>query len=173
MPASLLILTGASGVGKTTLARAVQRADDSCKVFFFDSIGVPSAEVMATFGTGHQPGGSWQRAMTLQWMERLAPIVHSGQSVLFEGQMRIAFIREALAAQKMANARIILVECCDVVRASRLTHDRKQPELANENMTGWARYLHEEAIRDGCEILDTGTALISEEVEQIRSYLSR
>ena len=172
MSGSLVILTGASGVGKSTLARAVQQAHDSCDVFFFDSIGVPSAGVMATFGSGHQPGGAWQRAMTLQWIERLAPIVKSGRSVLFEGQMRIAFVEEALAAQQIRQAHIILIECSDAVRAARLIHDREQPELANDSMTGWARYLHEEAVAAGCEILDTGTTPLSEGVKQILLYLT-
>jgi adenylate kinase family enzyme len=173
MSGSLVILTGASGVGKTTLARAVQQADDSSDVFFFDSIGVPSAEVMATFGSGYQPGGAWQRAMTLQWIERLAPIARSERSVLFEGQMRISFIEEALATQQITNAHIILIECSDAVRAARLIHDREQPELASESMTGWARYLHEEAVAAGCEILDTGTTPLSEAVGRVLSYLNR
>jgi hypothetical protein len=150
----------------------VQQADDSHDVFFFDSIGVPSAEVMATFGSDHQPGGAWQRAVTLQWIERLAPIVKSGRSVLFEGQMRIAFILEALALHQVTHPRIILVECSDTVRAARLTHDREQPELANESMTGWAQYLHEEAVAAGCEVLDTGVTPLSEGAQRILSYLA-
>jgi hypothetical protein len=110
--------------------------------------------------------------MTLQWIERLAPIVKSGQCVLFEGQMRIAFIEEALAAQNLTNARILLVECSDAIRTSRLTHNRRQPELAHKSMSGWARYLHEEAIQTGCQILDTGTTPLDRGVELIASYLS-
>lgn len=159
-------------MGKTTLARAVERTHPRCTVFSFDSIGVPSADVMATFGDGHQPGGAWQRAMTLQWMERIAPIVESGQSVLFEGQMRIAFIQEALAAQKLGNAHILLVDCTDVARSFRLVHERGQPGLANESMKEWAKYLREEAIESGCEILDTSVVSFDDGVALIALYLS-
>jgi predicted kinase len=60
----LVIMTGASGSGKTTIAKAIEVYHPSITVFRFDNIGVPSAEVMASFGTDHQPGGAWQRAMT-------------------------------------------------------------------------------------------------------------
>jgi len=50
---------------------------------------------MATWGAGYQPGGAWQRAMTFKWLARIGPILAGGNTVPFEGQMRIAFIREA------------------------------------------------------------------------------
>lgn len=155
---SLVVLTGASGSGKTTLARAIQQAcPPHCEVLFFDSVGVPSAEAMRAFGDGHQPGGAWQRATTIQWMEHIAAVMCSGLSVLFEGQMRIGFIHEALALFGIKGARIVLIDCDDSTRAGRLHLDRNQPELATLDMMAWARYLRDEALQAGCEILDTGT----------------
>src|SRR5580693_4598846 len=122
-------MTGASGSGKTAIAKTIELHHPSITVFRFDTIGVPSAAVMATFGVGHQPGGAWQRAMTLKWLERIAPIVAAGQTVLFEGQMRIAFIQEALTTFAIQNARVLCVECDDATRSRRLTQDRLQPEL--------------------------------------------
>jgi hypothetical protein len=168
---SFVVLTGASGGGKTAIALAIERMHPEFTVFRFDTIGVPSAEVMATFGTGHQPGGAWQRAMTLQWFKRIAPILKAGGDVLFEGQMRIAFIQEALATYAISNARVILVECDDRTRTHRLTNDRQQPALANDNMMGWSRYLRQEAFEAGCEILDTGTLPLAESVRRIAGYL--
>jgi dephospho-CoA kinase len=171
---SLVVLTGASGSGKTTLAqRILQSFPAACEVFFFDSIGVPSVDVMKTWGDGHQPGGAWQRAMTLMWFERIAPVLATGKSVLFEGQMRIAFIQEALIASNITGATLVLVECDDKVRAERLTAHRQQPELANEQMMGWARYLRDEAEQAHCEILDTGSTPLDECVEILLSYLVR
>ena len=171
MTGPFVVLTGASGVGKTTIALEIENSHPAYLVFRADTIGVPSAEVMATYGPGHEPGGAWQRATTLRWMERIAPLLASGRPVLFEGQMRIAFIREALAEQKITHARVILVECDDATRCDRLTHHRLQPELANESMAGWSRYLHQEAIKSGYEILDTGTTAIAESVHRIVTYL--
>ena len=169
--APFVILTGASGSGKTTIALAIENEHPEIAVFRADTIGVPSAEVMASYGTGYQPGGAWQRAMTLQWMEQIAPVVASGRPVLFEGQMRLAFIQEALAVQGLSHARVVLVECDDETRTVRLTHNRLQPELANESMMGWSRYLHEEAMSFGYEVLDSGAITLAESVERIVSYL--
>jgi dephospho-CoA kinase len=44
----LIIMTGASGSGKTAIANAIEVDHPSITVFRFDSIGVPSAEVMAS-----------------------------------------------------------------------------------------------------------------------------
>jgi adenylate kinase family enzyme len=171
MAGSLVVLTGASGAGKTTIAHTIERMHPQFTVLRFDTIGVPSAEVMATFGPGHQPGGAWQRAMTLRWFKRIAHILKSGDSVLFEGQMRIAFIKEALATHDIVGARVILVECDDKTRTARLMNDRQQPALANDNMMRWSRYLHQEAVEDCCEILDTGEVPLAESVPRIINYL--
>jgi len=38
-------------------------------------------------------------------------------------------------------------------------------------MMGWSRYLHQEAVEAGYEILDTGLVPLPESVERIVSYL--
>jgi len=169
----LVIMTGASGSGKTALAEAIKELNPSISVLRFDSIGVPSAEVMATFGPGHQPGGAWQRAMTFKWIDRIAPIVASGKKVLFEGQMRIAFVREALDASGIENAHIVCVDCDDATRRRRLTYDRLQPELANENMMGWGRFLRHEALEAGYDILDTSDMSLTESVGAVLSIFEK
>lgn len=168
---ALVIMTGASGSGKTAIANAIEVEDPSITVFRFDAIGVPSADRMATFGTGHQPGGAWQRAMTLKWFETITPLHSVGKAVLFEGQMRIAFIQEALTAFAIENARVLCVECDDFTRTHRLTHDRLQPELANEKMERWSRYLHQEAVDAGYEILDTTNLSLAAGVRAVLSIL--
>jgi hypothetical protein len=166
---ALLIMTGASGSGKTAIAKAIEENHPSVTVFRFDTIGVPSPEVMATYGDGYQPGGAWQRAMTLQWAEDIAPLLKTGHDVLFEGQMRIAFIQEALAIQGITDAKILCVECDDATRICRLTRDRLQPELASDSMLGWSRYLHQEAVDTECDILDTTHMPLEESVKAVLS----
>jgi hypothetical protein len=105
----LVLLTGASGSAKTTIARGVERLGlPNRKVHFFDSIGVPPVEQMrAEYGSEHRPGDAWQRAKTLRWVELIRPILNCGTSVVFEGQMRIAFIKEALAANEMSGVNLL------------------------------------------------------------------
>ena len=173
MSASLVILTGASGSGKTTIARHLQRLHSGDTEFiFFDSIGVPPVEEMiARYGDGYQPGGAWQRAMTLMWLEKVASILASGRSVFFEGQMRLAFVTEALRMHRIEGAHVILMDCNDATRTERLHGERGQPELADENMMGWARYLREETVAAEYEILDSGTLTFEEAVQYVSERL--
>ncbi len=73
----LVILIGASGSGKTTIARAIEhRYAEQVEVFYFDQVGVPSVEEMiAQYGSGE----GWQRAKTLEWMAKLAQFARSGR----------------------------------------------------------------------------------------------
>jgi adenylate kinase family enzyme len=169
MTSSLVILTGASGAGKTTLAaQFLERYRAECDVFFFDSIGVPPVEKMeADYGSGE----AWQRAMTMQWIARIHPILSAQRPVLLEGQMRISFIQEALTAYEITTAHIILVDCDDLTRTARLRVDRSQPELANPIMMNWALYLREEALRLGIEILDTSLKSLEDCIPHLKRCL--
>src|ERR1700750_1894731 len=109
MAGTFVVLTGASGSGKTALALEVEKLHPEFTIFRFDTIGVPEPDVMAAYGTGHQPGGAWQRGMTLEWLGRMSPTSQPGKCVLFEGQMRISFIKGALAYHNIQNARVVLV----------------------------------------------------------------
>jgi hypothetical protein len=85
--------------------------------------------------------------------------------------VRFAFIQEALNAFTIENARVLCVECDDSTRRHRLTHHRVQPEIANESMMAWARYLYQEAIDAGCKILDTTNLSLAESVRAILDEL--
>ena len=58
----LIILTGASGSGKTAIAKAIRiERPDLAEVLHFDSIGVPSPEAMKELAA-KMPGGAPQGA---------------------------------------------------------------------------------------------------------------
>jgi len=164
----LIVLTGASGSGKTTLANALaSQYGSQLDVLSFDSIEIPPVEEMISeFGSGE----AWQRAKTMEWMKRIARI-KGGSSVLFEGQMRIGFIHEALAFASIPSAHIILVDCDDETRRGRLATERAQDELANPTMMKWASFLRSEAMQHGHEILDTSRLNVDACVERISRHI--
>jgi hypothetical protein len=167
----LVVLSGASGSGKTTIAQAIKaRHPELAAVLFFDSVGVPSVEQMiAECGSGE----AWQRATTLRWMERIAAMPEQDRDILFEGQARLSFLREGIASAGIADTRIVLVDCDDTTRARRLSLERKQPDLANPTMMHWAKVLRAEAKLAGCDILDTSTAPLEACVERVCSLFGR
>lgn len=167
----LVILTGASGAGKTTIAAAIGRQHgQEIDVFHKDSIGVPPIQDMI-----HEFGSveGWQKAPTFEWMTRLSPLLTEGRSILFEGQSRLSFLTEAAGQAGIKSYACILVDCDDETRTRRLSIDRGQPDLANPDMMNWAGFLRDEAAAFGCEILDTSNLTLEEAVDRVLGELRR
>jgi energy-coupling factor transporter ATP-binding protein EcfA2 len=167
----LVVLIGASGSGKTTIARTIQhRHAEEVEVLHFDQVGVPRAEEMvAEYGSGE----GWQRAKTLEWMAKLAQLAMSGRRVLFEGQTRLSFLAEGAEGAGGLAYLPILVDCDDQTRSRRLAIERRQSELADENMMNWARHLRSEAKEHGCEIINTSLLSLDEEVSYVMARLNQ
>jgi hypothetical protein len=165
----LVILTGASGSGKTAIAEAIATELQSLvEVLHFDRIGVPPVEEMLA---GWGSGEAWQRASIVECLARISNMRALDRPVLFEGQMRLAFIQEGLSSAGLAGAQIILVDCDDATRKHRLTNERHQPELANTEMMNWAAYLRREAKEIGCVVLDTTGVPLMSSVRKVSRYL--
>jgi dephospho-CoA kinase len=166
-----VVLTGASGSGKTAIAEAVaSRYAEHVDVYHFDRVGVPPLEQMiAEYGSGE----AWQRAMAFEWMAKLAAMTHIRRHILLEGQMRLSFVSEAATAAGITNYALILVDCDDTTRIRRLTFDRHSPDLANATMMNWAKHLRDEAKQLRCTILDTTLTPLEVCVEQIRVQLGQ
>jgi hypothetical protein len=164
-----VILTGASGAGKTTIAQTIENSHPEIAVYQGDRIGLPPDEVMAGYGHTNEPGGPTQRSFALHWIGVIADVLKTGKPVLLETQCRIAFLLEALSFHGIKNARIILVECSDCARKIRLD-GRGHPELSNEQMSNWSRFLHREAGEFRLEILDTSALPFGVSAAHILSY---
>ena len=166
----VVILIGASGSGKTTIARAVlAKHPKEIDVLHFDQIGVPSAEQMiAEYGSGE----AWQRVKTIEWMAKLAEIGGAGRPLLFEGQTRLSSLVQGATQAGGFAYEAILVDCDDQTRIRRLGVDRAQPELADSNMMNWAAWLRRDALERGSKILDTSAlsldACVAFVIERLR-----
>ncbi len=145
----IYFVIGASGSGKTSAVRELERTRRSgLKIFFFDRIGVPSAQDrIEKWGSGE----GWQRAMTIEWVKRIRSELANSKALL-DGQTRPSFIAEACEVNKVTSYKVILIDCSDEVRTARLLR-RGQPELADEQMMQWARYLLTETTKIGGEII--------------------
>jgi adenylate kinase family enzyme len=154
----MYFVIGASGSGKTSAVHELETMNlAGLKTFFFDSIGVPSKQAMIEKWVS---GESWQRAMTIEWVKRMRDELANGD-VLLDGQTRPAFIAEACEINGVTSAKVILIDCSDLVRKARLLQ-RSQPELANEQMMEWAKYLTRETTRIGGEIISNDSLSITE-----------
>ena len=156
-PPIILVVTGASGAGKTTLVRGLEaRSLLGVSCHYFDSIGVPSPEVMERDFGG---GTGWQEAMTRTWIERLS--LRSDPVAVLDSQTRPSTVQAAFRLAGVRRGAIVLIDCTAKERNRRLHLDRQQPELASAQMDTWAAYLKGQADALELPIIDT-TGLVPE-----------
>ncbi|MEY4581027.1 MAG: hypothetical protein RL701_5730 [Pseudomonadota bacterium] len=164
--AGLLVVVGASGVGKTTYVSALEaRGYADVRCYYFDTVAVPA-----------EPDTEWQANTTAQWVRRLAQEGTAGTVSVLDAQTRPSFIRNALREFPALPARVVLLECSPELRRERLIA-RGQPELAGEKMNLWAAYLRGQADAFGCPVIDTsqlsvdeGASVLEEHVEALRHH---
>lgn len=151
----IVFVTGASGVGKTTLINKLKEKhfDKSAWQFeHFDSINVPSSENMIKeFGSIEE----WQRVMTHEWVEKLINKYQDKEVIIFEGQVNLDFIKEAFEKNNFKNYSIVLIDANEEKMIERLSGSRNQPELANQDMKNWLGFLRKQAKELNAPTIDT------------------
>ena len=148
-------ITGASGVGKTTLVEGLKKKYENMPWAFlhFDSIGVPSIEEMKKeFGSPAR----WQEVKTNEWIDRIVRD-YDNEKVFLEGQVNLQFIYTAFQKNNFANDNIVHLDCNENEMAHRLIHKRNQPGLFNSDMRNWLMFLRSQATELRVPIVDTST----------------
>ena len=145
----IVFLTGASGVGKTSIVERLEKGypEPGIKCFHFDSVGVPSREEMKS-------AEDWQQQTTQAWIDRLIAEDHSA-TVIIEGSTNIKFIHAGFEKHRFAEYLIILIDCEEETMMKRLRKNRNQPELANQDMRNWLQYLRNQAQDLSIDVIDT------------------
>jgi broad-specificity NMP kinase len=166
----ILVVTGASGVGKTSAVAALEaRAHPHVTCFYFDDIGVPSPEEMERdFGGGEQ----WQADATARWMARLAAEGSSSKVNVLDGQTRPSFVRSALSRVSHARSQIVLLDCDSEIRRSRLV-SRGHAELATAQMDSWAAYLRGQADALSLPVIDTSRLSVEQVGDALIDVIER
>jgi hypothetical protein len=165
---SLVVITGASGAGKTAAVRAVDaRGRSGVRCHHFDDIGVPSPDEMKRqWGSGER----WQADATRRWIARLAALPEDGCINILDGQVRPSFVEAARASLDLPPIPMLLLDCGPKVRRTRL-EQRGQPELANEQMNSWAAYLRGQADALGLVVIATDKMTIDQVADAIEDQL--
>lgn len=133
---AILVVTGASGAGKTTLVgRLAALGLPGVGCYQFDAIGIPSeAEMTARFG-----GADTFQAWALdEWIARLARNADGVRVAVLHAQVRPRAVFDAFARHSAAQGGVVLVDCAYTERNARLRGPRGQPELATARADGWA-----------------------------------
>ena len=169
----ILVVTGASGAGKTAAVQALAARNlPGVRCFYFDSIGVPSADVMEREYGG---GDGWQAWATKQWLTRIGALAAPPDGVrvaVLDGQTRPSLVAGLTGSVPHCDVGVVLLDCSADVRNARLRGPRQQPELATGRMDDWATYLRGEAAALQVPVIDT-TRLAPEQVADRLAHVIR
>jgi dephospho-CoA kinase len=161
----ILFIIGASGAGKTTVARLVEKAHiPNLVVYYADAVKVPLL-------TGSAPE-EMQKESTLWWVKDVRDTHLNNHNILLDIQSRPQFIQEACSLFGITDYEVILFDCSDEERKRRLI-ERKQPELANDDMANWARYLRKVSVESGYQIVDTTKGTPEENFVQLLGVMGK
>jgi adenylate kinase family enzyme len=164
----LYFVIGASGVGKTTATKALEKRRPDIVFRRFDPIGAPTVEQIVKKSVS---GEEWQRQMTIEWVKRIKAESLDHAPVILDGQTRQSFIEEACRLEGLSDYKIVLFHCEDAVRDARVIA-RGHPELANSKMANWAKHLRQWAFNRGDAIIDTTALTMDAAADELQRQVS-
>jgi hypothetical protein len=127
----LLMLTGSSCSGKTTLARALGDRLAGAVIHDHDEIGVPE-----------DADAHWRNRTTEQWIRRALEYQDRGLDVVLTGQSPLGEILASPSAPQLDAIAVCLVHVADEERRRRLDRrdDGRWPPAALDSFLGWSAW---------------------------------
>ena len=145
---AILVLTGASGAGKTTLTLKLNEVTiPGVQGINCDRVKIERDE--------NADSTDPQSEVLRYWISHLSQPETGVELAVLDTQIRPHRALEVLSQAAVDHAQIVLVDCDPVKRNERLHIDRGQPELANPRMDCWAAYLRGQADALQLSIIDT------------------
>jgi hypothetical protein len=165
----VLVATGASGTGKTTLVRRLSRLGlPGVGCYEFDTIGIPTeAEITTRFGDG----AGFQAWALGEWVARLARNADRVRVAVLDAQVRPRAARDAFTRNGIDVGLVVLVDCERAERNARLRGARGQPELATAQMDGCAAYLRGQADALDVPVIDTTAVSLDASLAALRAQV--
>jgi dephospho-CoA kinase len=161
---AILVLTGASGAGKTTLILKLNElAIPGVKGINCDRVKLESDDK-------GEPADQ-QADILRYWISQLSQPGTGIELAVLDTQIRPHRALEVLSQAAIDYAQIVLVDCDPVKRNERLHMNRRQPELANPRMDCWAAYLRGQADALQLSIIDTSNDSIDQSLVQLESLV--
>ena len=163
----IVLITGASGTGKTSLTKALKEQDPhQLSVHYFDDIGIPDTqEMINTYGSIEK----WQEETTKIWIRKLSEL--NEEIIILEGSFNPSF---AISELKTLGTQDYLLICCHTeqkVREKRLLELRQQPELITQDMENYAQFLRLKTLELKGIILNTTDKSLSQLVKKIKTLI--
>jgi GTPase SAR1 family protein len=162
---AILVLTGASGAGKTTL------------ILKLNELAIPGIKGINCDRVKIESSTDRQADILCYWISHLSQAETGIELAVLDTQIRPHRALEVLSQATIEYAQVVLVDCDPVKRNERLHMDRSQPELANSRMDCWAAYLRGQADALKLSIIDTSSDKIDKSLAElellVRDLLTR
>ena len=155
---AILVLTGASGAGKTTL---------TLKLNELEIPGVKGINCDRVTVERDDNSTDRQSDVLRYWISHLRQAETGIDLAVLDTQIRPHRALEVLSQTAVEHAQIVLVDCDPVKRNERLHVHRGQAELANPQMDCWAAYLRGQADALQLSIIDTSNDPIDKSLVEL------
>lgn len=155
-----VLIVGASGSGKTTITKALERLFplETASFHYFDKIGIPSRDEMIA---NHGSTENWQVWATRKWLDCITKI-KGKKLIVLEGSFYPKPALSYLQELGIKNYSLFCIHANRKAREERLRIYRKQPELITQGMENYAQVLKQHTLELRYTVIDSSFKKVEE-----------